>query len=49
MKVHTMKSVADTGTAIIGEVESAASGALESGWTVSFVRIPWPPSVARWL
>ena len=31
MNVHAMKSIADTGAAIVGEVESAASGALESG------------------
>lgn len=31
MNVHAMKSIADTGAAVLGEIEGAASGALESG------------------
>ncbi len=31
MNVHAMKSIGDAGAAIVGEVETAASGALEAG------------------
>jgi ElaB/YqjD/DUF883 family membrane-anchored ribosome-binding protein len=35
MNVHAMKSIADTGAAMVGEVENAASGVLESGADVA--------------
>ena len=35
MNVHAMKSIADTGAAIVSEVENAASGVLESGIDVA--------------